>query len=195
MKKSLSFIFILCALFSVSISYAAPKEELRTVDFVDLNKYMGHWHEIASIPQNFQKQCVSDVTAQYTPQSDQSVKVLNSCLTENGARDSAEGRAIVVDKETNAKLRVSFFKLFKWIYTFGGDYWIIQLPEDYRYAVVGHPDRTYGWVLAREPFLPHSDLQEIEAKLKTQGYDTCTLLTTNQSGGISDRIPLCDYVL
>lgn len=166
-----------------------------TVDFVDLNRYVGDWLEVASIPQRFQEDCIADVMAQYSLLNDGVVKVENSCLTENGERKKVEGRAAVVDRTSNAKLKVTFVKIFKWIFAFGGDYWIIQLSEDYRYAVVGHASRSYGWILSRAPFLADADLKEIEAKLKKQGYDTCRWLTTKQKGGIPVRMPLCEYVL
>jgi len=49
---------------------------------------------------------------------------------------------VVVDPKTNAKLKVRFF------WPFSGDYWIIDLGENYEYAVVGHPKRTYLWIWA-----------------------------------------------
>lgn len=179
----------------MSQAQAKDFEVLNTVDFVDLNRYVGDWYEIASIPQRFQEDCVADVMAQYSLVDNEMIKVMNSCLTDNGERKKVEGRAVVVDQNSNAKLKVTFVKIFKWIFAFGGDYWIIQLPEDYRYAVIGHPTRTYGWILSRAPFLADADLKEIEAKLKKQGYDTCRWLTTKQKGGIPVRMPLCEYVL
>lgn len=195
MKKS--FLIAAVALFLLITPQVQAREsdKPRTVDFVDLSRYAGDWYEIASIPQRFQEQCVADVMAQYSLLDNGTVKVVNSCLNENGDREKAEGRAIVVDRNTNAKLKVTFAKLIKWIFTLGGDYWIIQLSEDYRYAVVGHPTRTFGWILSREPYLTDPDLKEIESQLKTQGYDTCRLLTTKQKGGIPVRMPLCEYVL
>jgi apolipoprotein D and lipocalin family protein len=91
-----------------------------------------------------------------------------------GEEDTAEGRARVVDKVTNAKLEVSFFRPF-W-----GDYWIIQLAPDYSYAVVGHPGRDYLWILSRTPQMDEAVYQGILAKLTEQGYPLDRLQKTLQ---------------
>lgn len=169
---------------------AAP---LPTVDQVDLQRYLGKWYEIASIPQFFQKQCVGDVTAEYAMDGD-NIAVTNSCRTAKGERSVAHGQARVVEKASQSKLEVTFVKLFGWRYLFGGAYWIIDLAPDYHYAVIGHPDRTYAWILASTPSLPKQELAYIAARMQGNGYDTCTLLTTVQSGGASSRMPLCQAV-
>ena len=57
----------------------------------------------------------------------------------------ATGVAKVVAGSGNAKLRVSSFRPFY------GDFWVLALPEDYRWVLVGEPSRQYGWVLSRTP--------------------------------------------
>lgn len=189
MKKH---IFILAATFMTMISFAHAKQELPVVPFVDLNQYLGKWYEIAAIPQSFQKKCVANTMAEYSMSQNQNlIKVVNSCEKADGTRDVAEGRAEVVDKTSNAKLRVTFVNFFGWIFAFGGDYWIVDLAPDYSYAIVGHPDRTYAWILSRTPNMAISELKKLEAKLKSLGYDTCQLLTSVQAGGLQERKPLC----
>jgi len=80
----------------------------------------------------------------------------------------------VVDKDTNARLKVSFF------WPFSGDYWIIDLGNNYEYAVVGHPNRKYLWVLSRIPQMDEKVYHEILARLEQQDYDTTKLLKTPQ---------------
>lgn len=167
---------------------------LPTVSSVDLNKYIGLWYEIASIPQNFQKKCIKNTKANYEFSEHGRVAVENSCEMNNGEISVAHGQAKVVDVNTNAKLKVTFVKLIDWIFTFGGDYWIIDLGGDYEYAVVGHPDRTYGWILSRKSFLGHDTLVKIEHRLKKNGYDTCLFMTSIQDGGNGVRQPLCEAV-
>lgn len=171
---------------------AFTADNLPVVDHVDLTRYQGKWFEIASIPQSFQKQCVSNVTAEYEILPSEEVKVLNSCETEKGDRSEKEGRAKVVDTETNAKLKVTFVKVAgKWVYLFGGKYWVIKLEENYQYAVVGHPSRDYGWILARNPSLPEATLDELRVFLKDRGYDVCKFMITVQDGGNSEKKKLC----
>jgi len=148
---------------------------LRTVAHVDLSRYLGTWYEIASFPQRFQRGCTA-TTAIYTPRDDGKIDVLNRCRKDalDGPEKSAHGRARVVDRATNAKLEVSFFRPF-W-----GDYWIIDLANDYSYAVVGHPGRDYLWILARQPTMAEATYQAIVARLQAQGYETSRLVRTLQ---------------
>jgi apolipoprotein D and lipocalin family protein len=92
----------------------------------------------------------------------------------SGKLRSAKGKAWVVDKQSNAKLKVSFF------WPFAGDYWVIDLGENYEYAVVGHPDRKYLWVLSRTPEMDENVYQAILDRLQKQEYDTSKLFRTNK---------------
>ncbi len=170
-------------------------KEPPTVGFVDLNRYIGKWYEVASIPQSFQKQCVKNVTAEYSFAEKNRIKVVNSCEQSDGTRDEAVGRAKVKDKETNAKLRVTFVKVFgKWFFPLGGNYWILDLAPDYSYSLVGDPKLEYAWILSRTPQISREVLINAESKFKVLGYDTCKILTSVQTGGIDKRMPLCEYV-
>lgn len=151
---------------------------LRVVNKVDVNKYMGKWYEIATITMWFQKDCAGGTTAEYNLLSDGTVSVLNSCYTADGKIKTAKGIAWIVDKETNAKLKVSFLPFGLKI--FAGDYWIIDLGPNYEYAVVGHPSRRYGWILSRSKKLSPDVLNAIISRLESQGYDFSKFTMTNQ---------------
>ena len=148
---------------------------LETVPQVELERYLGTWYEIASYPQRFQEGCTG-TTATYTLRSNGEIDVLNKCRKGDldGPEDVAEGRARVVDRETNAKLEVSFFGPF-W-----GDYWIIDLGPNYEYAVVGHPSRDYLWILSRTPTLEHNNYDGILSRLEDKGYPLEPLQKTQQ---------------
>ena len=153
---------------------------LQTVPHVDLSRYLGTWYEIASFPQSFQRGCTA-TTATYTLRTDGDIDVLNRCRkgSVDGEENSGLGRARVVDRATNAKLEVSFFQPF-W-----GDYWIIDLSDDYSYAVVGHPGRDYLWILARTPTMAEATYQSLVTRLQGQGYETSPLVRTLQVAGPS----------
>jgi len=154
--------------------------ELQVVDNVDLNRYLGKWYEIASIPAWFQRGCASRTTATYTLNKDGTIGVLNECYDKNGEMKKANGRAWVVDKKTNAKLKVSFLS-FLGLRLFAADYWIIDLGSDYEYAVVGHPSRTFGWILSRNPTLPDVTFDGIVRRLTAKGYDFSKFKMTDQT--------------
>lgn len=148
---------------------------LKVVTFVDLSRYAGTWYEIARFPNRFQEGCVG-TTASYTIRKDGKIDVLNQCRkgTLDGEISYVKGTAWVVDNKTNAKLKVSFF------WPFSGHYWIIDLGENYEYAVVGHPDRKYLWILSRSPRMDEKIYNLILGKLKLQFYDTSKLIKTLQ---------------
>ena len=148
---------------------------LETVSAVDIDRYAGKWYEIAKYPVVFENGCV-DVTAEYTVLEDGTVRVVNTCgSTDGGSRDIV-GSATVTDPSTNAKLRVSFFGPL-----FGAPYWIIELDEDYQYAVVGDPSREFLWILSRTPSLDDATLSGILDRLPDRGYDPAGLIWTVQS--------------
>lgn len=160
----------------------AADKPLETVSSVDLDRYLGRWYEVASFPAWFQRGCTA-TTADYSLREDGLIKVVNSCRkgTPDGKHKQSVGRAKVVDEVTNAKLKVSFFGPF-W-----GHYWIIDLDPDYRWAVVGVPNRRYLWILSREPQLEESVFQAIVSRLPDQGYDPMRLQRTLQPGAGGDE--------
>lgn len=149
--------------------------EPATVASVDLQKYLGKWYDIASYPQWFQKGCTA-TTAEYSLKENGEIKVVNSCRkgTMDGKLKVSVGRAQVVDKVSNAKLRVSFFGPF-W-----GNYWILDLGENYEYAVVGDASRDYLWILSRTPQMNPELYRSILERLKNQGFELERLLVTPQ---------------
>lgn len=147
--------------------------ELPVVAHVDVDRYVGTWYEIASFPQSFQEGC-TETTATYKLRDDGELDVINHCIKDD-EEDVAEGRARIVDKTTNAKLEVSFFRPF-W-----GDYWIIDLADDYSWAVVGHPSRDYLWILSRTPQMATTTYDGIIKRLKANGYVLDRLKKTQQT--------------
>ena len=174
-------------------SFSTFATEVRTVDYVDLERYLGTWYEIASIPQRFQKNCYSHTQAEYSFASNGQIKVINSCLTQNEEQEMVEGRAkVAIDDGSNAKLKVTFVRFLDWVYLFAGNYWIIDLANDYSYAVVGDPTAQYAWILSRTPSLPLQSLEMAKRALISNGYDLCQLMTSIQDGGFTEKRPLCE---
>jgi len=125
---------------------AGDAQPLEVVDRVELDRYLGKWYSVASIPQFFDKDCAGGTTADYSLLDNGEISVVNACYLADGSRSEAKGRAWVADESTNARLKVSFIPIPLIRRLFAGDYWIIELGENYEYSVVGHPSRKYGWV-------------------------------------------------
>jgi len=162
-------------LMALTLAGCSSYPELKVVDNVDLNRYLGKWYEIASFPQSFQKGCFCS-TAEYSLTNENYIEVLNTCRKNgvNGEIKQANGKAFVEPNSNNAKLSVQFFWPFK------GKYWIIELAEDYSYAVVGHPNRDYLWILSRTPQMEETVYNSILEKVKQKGFDITRLNKTSQ---------------
>ena len=152
----------------------SPKDELEVVPSVDLSRYVGQWYEIARLPNQFEKKCADSVTATYTLRSDGKIEVLNRCRKASGEFTTAKGKAKIVDKKTNAKLKVTFF------WPFYGDYWILDLGPNYEYAVVGDPSRDYLWILSRTHQIDEALYQQLLAKMAARGFKTGGMIRTTQ---------------
>ena len=92
----------------------------------------------------------------------------------NGEKSGIKGKAFVVENSGNAKLEVQFFWPFK------GKYWIIDLDSNYTYAVVGHPNREYLWILSRTPQMDQNIYDGILERVKAKGFDLSKLQKTLQ---------------
>ncbi|MHB8876618.1 MAG: lipocalin family protein, partial [Myxococcaceae bacterium] len=138
-------------------------------------RYLGTWYEIASFPASFQRGCTG-TTATYSLRKDGDIEVVNRCYlgSLDGRLKVARGRAWVPDPLEPGRLKVRFF----WPFT--GDYLVLEVPEDYRYAVVGSPSRKYCWILNRTPAMDEQTYQGIVQRLQARGYDVSRLVRTLQ---------------
>ncbi len=147
---------------------------LAVVDSVDVQRYLGTWYEIARLPNSFQKDCACS-TAEYSVIDESTLRVVNRCTERgpDGGTDSATGKAFIVEGSNNAKLRVQFF------WPFRGDYWIIELDEQYRWAVVGEPSRKYLWILARASRMDDATYSMLLERIRAKGFDTSRLIRSD----------------
>lgn len=182
MKNMSANLCIAIALVFIFASIAAAQGELKTVSRVDLARYVGKWYEIAKYPNRFEKSCQGNVTAEYALRPDGRINVTNSCLKKTGKMLVANGEAKIVDKSTNAKLKVRFapeflsFLPFVW-----GDYWIIDLDPDYRYVAIGDKSRAYFWILSREPTMDEKTYQAIVTRVEKLGFRPEKIERTRQN--------------
>jgi apolipoprotein D and lipocalin family protein len=139
---------------------------LEVVKSVDLKRYLGKWYEIAKLPNSFQKNCFCS-TAEYSVIDDETIRVINSCRKDGfaGEPDQVSGKAFIVPNSNNAKLRVQFF------WPFRGDYWIIELDENYEWVVVGTQSRKYLWILARAKSIDSTLYNDLIERIKSKGFD------------------------
>lgn len=173
MKVKLSFLLISGLLL---ISCSMETKTLKTVETMELEKYMGKWYDIAHFPATFLSGC-ENITAEYSLTEKNYVRVFNQCIkSKNGKVKSIKGKAFKVEDSNNTKFKVQFFWPFK------ADYWILELDPDYQYAVVGGPSRTYAWILARTPYLEEDIIIQLMDVLKDKGFEVELMERTKHSG-------------
>lgn len=153
---------------------AAP---LRSVAGVNLQRYMGRWFEIARYPARFERECEKNTTAEYALRPNGSVRVENRCTRKDGSTMATVGTARIARGGDPARLKVKFS-----IFMPAGDYWIVELDPEYRWAAVGEPKRRFLWILSRTPSLSPQTYAEICERLRRQHYPPERLLRTQQDG-------------
>ena len=142
-------------------------EGVTPVTGFESDRYLGTWYEIARFDHSFEEG-LSRVTATYSKREDGGIRALNKGYdAATGEWDEAEGKAYFVSDETTGHLQVSFFGPFY------ASYVIAELDKDnYQYSLVTGPDRSYLWILARQPTLSQDVLDELLSKAKSLGYAT-----------------------
>ncbi|MEK0451188.1 MAG: hypothetical protein RL088_3456 [Verrucomicrobiota bacterium] len=173
MKMFRSCVLATCALFAACSTPSGPP--LKTVKHVDVARYMGAWRVIANIPYFAEKDCV-DTVESYALRKDG--RIDNWFTYRRPSWDDPQKKftalAWVHDRATNAEWRVRFFGLVT------VPYLILDVDPNYRWAVVGHPSRNYGWIMARERTMPEKTYREILGRLGEQGYDTSRFVKVPQ---------------
>ena len=145
-----------------------------TVQQLDLKRYLGTWYEIARYDHRFERGLVG-VTATYSMKDNGMIKVVNQGFktTLNGNLSIAEGKAKLTDEP--GKLKVSFF----WI--FYADYFVFELDENYKWALIGSKQDDYLWILSRTPQIEDKVKNYILEKAESRGYDTSKLIWVEQA--------------
>lgn len=157
----------------------ANKRPVETVDYLNLERYLGRWYEIARIDNKFQKNCTA-TQANYSYRTDGDLRVRNTCRlnTPKGPVKEAIARGWIDDDQTNSKLKVQFFFKGVKIPLFAGNYWVLKIDPDYRHVLIGDPTRRYLWVLSRAKKMSQPILNKYVAAAKDQGFDVSKLIKT-----------------
>jgi apolipoprotein D and lipocalin family protein len=142
----------------------------------ELDRYLGKWYEIARLDHSFERG-LQRVTAEYSLRDDGGVRVVNrGYRVEEDAWEEAEGKAYFVETPDQGFLKVSFFGPFY------GSYIVFELDhEDYQYAFVAGPDKSYLWLLSRTPLISPELRQRFIDRAAQLGFDTQSLIFVSQA--------------
>ncbi len=149
---------------------------VKPVQGFELNRYLGRWYEIARLDHSFERG-MSHVTADYSMREDGGVRVLNRGYSEKKKEwKSADGKAYFVKSPDQGYLKVSFFGPFY------GSYVVFELDQkDYQYAVISGPNKSYLWILARNPEIDPGLKDSLISKAAALGFDTAKLVFPDQN--------------
>ena len=158
--------------FFLLVGCTGVPEGIVPVSNFELKPYLGVWHEVARLDHRFERG-LSRITATYSLNPDGSVKVMNRGWdSAQGKWKEAEGRAVFVGASNEGRLKVSFFGPFY------GAYNIIEF-EPQSYSMICGPDRSYFWILSRQPKLDDAILQKLLTRARELGFATDKLIFPN----------------
>lgn len=161
---------------------SATLEPLNAITSLDIPRYLGSWYEIAKFPNWFQQKCVANTAAKYSLNNDGTLEVVNSCQLKNGATSVAIGQAKQIGLAHSPKLKVRFAPSWlSFIPLVWGDYWIIDLDDNYQIAAVSEPKREYLWILSRTPTVEPTLYAQLLIRLNAKGFNIQKLETTQQN--------------
>lgn len=170
------FLMLASAVGLPGLASAGDMAPLPTASKVEFQRYSGRWYEISRLPMWFERKCIGDVTATYTPRPDERLEVINRCRTEDGFI-SARGIAEASDPTRPGQLRVRFAPdWLAWLPVVWGDYWILDIDSDYQWVLIGAPSRNYLWILARTPSLNPFTVAALKQYAAEQGFDIAQMV-------------------
>lgn len=159
------FVYSLSAVLLMS-GCATEPEELATVDFVDLDRFMGDWYVIANIP-TFIEKGAHNAVENYSMNDDGSIATRFTFRADSfdGKEKEYNPKGFVTDTESNAVWGMRF------IWPIKADYRIIYLDDDYSVTIIGRNKRDFVWIMAREPEMSDSRYKELIDFVESVGYD------------------------
>lgn len=157
-----------------SLAYLMIKNKSKSSDFTvvtpfDINRYLGRWYEIARLDFVHEKN-LTQTTAHYSLNKNGTIKVVNQGWDiKKQEWQVAEGKAKPRIKNSGA-LKVSFFGPFY------DEYNVVEIADDYKYALVFGRNTDYMWILSREKTIPEIIKQYFLLKAESFGYNTDKLV-------------------
>ncbi len=149
--------------------------ELKPVEYVDIDKFMGKWYVIGVIPTFAEKDAVNAIeTYELNKNGNIDITFTHHKKSPDGKFKEYHPKGFIYNKETNSEWRVQFIWPLKFKYL------VIDLAEDYRYTVIGVPNRKFVWIMARDTKLTEEDSKSIREKLSNQGYDISKIVDVPQ---------------
>jgi apolipoprotein D and lipocalin family protein len=165
-RSRIALIAAALCVFLTSACATVKNEPLATVDYVDLERFMGDWYVIAHIPARLEREAHNAVES-YRLSADGTIETTYTFRDggPDGELRSFHPRGFVYDSATNAEWRMQF------VWPFKAEYLIVYLDEDYTLTMVGRSKRDYLWIMSREPRVPETTMRDLVRRAEEMGYD------------------------
>lgn len=151
------------------------------VEKVDVLSFAGKWYCLYSIP-TFMDTHWRQTTDTYVIHPDGYYAVFTTYKVIGEEKQKYRRSKLLTVRNTgNAEFKA------QQVWPFKIDYWVIELAEDYSYAVVGHPEYKHLCIMSRKPYLPQDLLAEIISRCKAKGYDTTKLVSQEHKPVTRDK--------
>jgi apolipoprotein D and lipocalin family protein len=144
----------------------AASQPMPTVDFVNLERFMGDWYVLANIPTGIEEGAHNAVES-YRMAGDGKIETTFTFLEGgfDGERKTYNPTGFIRDRNTNAEWGMQFFWPIK------ADYRIVYLDDDYEVTIIGREKRDYVWIMARVPEIDPERYEALLDRVAELGYD------------------------
>lgn len=151
--------------------FGPDKKELKPHAAIEINRYMGDWYVIANIPTMIEKESVNAMESYRWDDSEKRIYIdyRHHNSSPGGQVTSFLQEAWISDQQSNAEWKV------RPIWPLQFDYMILDVAQDYSYSLVGVPDRSYVWIMSRQPKMPEETYAKLVSRAEALGFDISKL--------------------
>ena len=137
-----------------------------TVEYVDIDRFMGDWYVIANIP-TFIETDAHNAIESYALNEDGTIATTFTFYdgAPDGELKTYRPTGFIVDEQSNALWGMQF------IWPFKAEFRVIYLDDDYQTTIIGRSKRDYVWLMSRQPAIDDSSYRSLLAFMQSQGYD------------------------
>ena len=173
--KKITKSLLLCLIISSTSCTTIQNNELETIEYLDIEKFMGDWFVISVIPTFLEKDIFNAIES-YTLNSDGTVSTEFSFNKGgfDGDRKTYNPKGFIMDKKSNALWGMQF------IWPIKADFRVVYLSDDYSYTIIGRNKRDYVWLMSRSPIMSDEDYSDAMRFIESIGYDMSKIVKIPQ---------------
>jgi apolipoprotein D and lipocalin family protein len=156
----------LLLLFIIFASFIKGADTMKTVESVDLERFMGKWFVIALVPNMIEKGATNSSDT-YVLNKDGTIDITYDAI-KDGKQRQIKQKGTVVNKTSNAEWTIQMRKPFVPFMKF--PFKIVYVDKNYEFMAVGYPKNSMGWIMGRSTKVSDEDYKKIMGALVELGY-------------------------